>query len=177
MQGEKDSEYLQGSQGTKFSVGAFLYGAHNISLGAKTVIESDTILRGDMAKIKIGRHCVIKPHAVLRPSFKKSKSGSSFFPMTIGNNTSIGRGSVVEALKVGSCVDIGANCIIGKRAILSDCCKIDDGTVIPPDTVVPPFARMRGIPGHIYDELPETFEGMMHQATFEYIFEVSKRSD
>eukprot|EP00960_Hanusia_phi_P045306 757155-Hanusia_phi.AAC.2 len=115
--------------------------------------------------------------------------------MAIGNNTIIGRGSVVEALKVGSCVDIGADSreeIIddrcqGKRVILSDCCKIDDGTVLPPDTVVPPFARMRGVPGktlagsssfpcletagRVYEELPETFENKMQQSTFEYIFE------
>lgn len=67
-----------------------------------------------MAKVKVGKHCIIRRGAVLRPSCKKMKDSMQFFPVSLGNHTYIGERTIVEALKVGSHVYIGCDCVIGK---------------------------------------------------------------
>ncbi len=136
----------------------------------QAIVESGVLVRGDLAKVKIGKYCLILENSVVRPSFKVLSGGLSFFPTQIGSYTHIGRNCVIEALKIGSFVRIGDNCIIvgscvyfmpnaralvlkclisgqGKRCILSDCCVIEDGSILPPDTVTAPFTTYRGIPG------------------------------
>ena len=34
-------------------------------------------MRGDLAAVKIGRHCIVGKHCVVRPPFKKFSSGYS----------------------------------------------------------------------------------------------------
>ena len=41
----------------------------------KTIVLEDTIVRGDLAAVKIGRHCLVGKHCVIRPPFKKFSSG------------------------------------------------------------------------------------------------------
>ena len=43
------------------------------SQGTKTIVEPDTVIRGDFAKVKIGKNCVVRRGAVIRPSYKKMK--------------------------------------------------------------------------------------------------------
>jgi len=37
---------------------------------------ADCIIRGDLANVRIGRHCVISQKTVIRPPFKKFSKGS-----------------------------------------------------------------------------------------------------
>ena len=76
--------------------------------------------------------------------------------MKIGDHVFIGEGSVVEAAMVGSYVKIGRGCVVGKFAIIKDCVRIEDGCVIAAGTVVPSFSVVRGRPGGVVEELPET---------------------
>ena len=41
----------------------------------QTIIMSDCIIRGDLANVRIGRHCIISNRAVIRPPFKKFHKG------------------------------------------------------------------------------------------------------
>ena len=45
------------------------------SLLFQTIIQSDCILRGDLANVRIGRQCVISKRSVIRPPFKKFSKG------------------------------------------------------------------------------------------------------
>lgn len=63
---------------------------------------------------------------------------------------------MVEAAVVGNWVKIGKDCVIGKFSIIKDCVRIEDGTVIAPNTVIPSFSLVRGRPGVVVEELPET---------------------
>ena len=72
------NEYIETPQGTKFAHAAGLFGAANIRLGTKTIVEPDTIIRGDMAKVKVGKHCIIRRGAVLRPSVSERCASRKF---------------------------------------------------------------------------------------------------
>jgi hypothetical protein len=51
------------------------------SLLVKTIVLQDCIVRGDLAGVKIGRHCIIGERVVIRPPFKKFQAGYSLFSL------------------------------------------------------------------------------------------------
>lgn len=42
---------------------------------SQTIVMNDCIIRGDLANVRVGRHCVIKSRSVIRPPFKKFSKG------------------------------------------------------------------------------------------------------
>ncbi|KAL2299138.1 hypothetical protein Nmel_014756 [Mimus melanotis] len=134
----------------------------------QTIVMNDCIIRGDLANVRVGRHCVVKSRSVIRPPFKKFSKGVAFFPLHIGDHVFIEEDCVVNAAQIGSYVHIGKNCVIGRRCVLKDCCKILDNTVLPPETVVPPFTVFSGCPGLFSGELPECTQELMIDVTKSY---------
>lgn len=145
-----------------------LCGSQNIVLNGKTIIQSESIIRGDLANIRIGRHCVISRRAVIRPPFKKFSKGVAFFPLHVGDHVFINEDTIVNAAHIGSYVYIGKNCVIGRRCVLKDCCMVADNTVLSPETVVPAFSIYSGSPGLFSGELPECTQDLMIDYTKSY---------
>ncbi|KXJ21672.1 dynactin subunit 5 [Exaiptasia diaphana] len=162
------ADYILTASGNKVSRQSVLCGSQNIVLNGKTIIQSDCIIRGDLANVRIGRQCVISKRTVIRPPFKKFSKGVAFFPLHIGDHVMIEEDCVVNAAQVGSYVHIGKNCVIGRRSVLKDCCAIADNTVLPPETVVPPFTLYSGSPGKFTAELPECMQEIMTDYTKNY---------
>jgi dynactin-5 len=162
------AEYIETAQGNKVCRKSVLCGSQNIMLHGKTIIQSDCIIRGDLANVKIGRYCVISARSIIRPPFKKFSKGVAFLPMTIGDHVFVGEDTIVNAASIGSYVHIGSNCVIGKHCILKDCCAIADGTVLPQGTVVAAFAVYYGSPGRVTSELPECTQDVMIDHTKSY---------
>lgn len=52
-----------------------LCGSQNIVLHGKVIVQSDAIIRGDLANVKTGRFCIISKGSVIRPPFKKFSKG------------------------------------------------------------------------------------------------------
>eukprot|EP00053_Salpingoeca_punica_P004697 m.50435 g.50435 ORF g.50435 m.50435 type:complete len:190 (+) comp12905_c0_seq3:43-612(+) len=151
-------QFIETQTGNKVSLQSVLCGSQNIILQGKTITHADSIIRGDLANVRIGRQCIIGPRSVIRPppkQFPNKTPSFTFLPITIGDFVTIEEGCVISAAQIGQHVHIGKNCIIGRRCILKDCCKIEDNTVLPPDTVVPPFTVYGGSPGRMLGELPE----------------------
>ena len=161
-------EYIETASGNKVSRQSVLCGSQNIVINGKTIIMTDCVIRGDLANVRIGRHCIVSRKAVIRPPFKKFSKGVAFFPIHIGDNVFIGEDSIVNAAQVGSFVHIGKNCVIGRRCVLKDCCAIADNTVLPPETVVPPFTVFSGSPGRFSSELPECTQDLMIDVTVSF---------
>ncbi|XP_046551709.1 dynactin subunit 5-like [Haliotis rubra] len=163
-----NAEYIETASGNKVSRQSVLCGSQNIVINGKTIIMTDCVIRGDLANVRIGRHCVINKGAVIRPAFKKFSKGVAFFPLHIGDHVLIEEDSIINAAQVGSYVHIGKNCIIGRRSVLKDCCAIADNTVLPPETVVPSFTVFSGSPGKCNGELPECTQDLMVDVTVNY---------
>ena len=139
------AEYIETASGNRVSRQSVLCGSQNIILNGKNIVQSEAIIRGDLANVRVGRHCVISSKAVIRPPFKKFSKGVAFFPLQIGDHVFIGEGSVINAAVVNSYVYIGKNCVIGRRCTIRDCVYIEDGTILPPETVVPTFSRQQSV--------------------------------
>jgi len=159
------AEYIETASGNKVSRQSVLCGSQNIVLNGKAIIMADCIIRGDLANVRIGRHCIVSQRTIIRPPFKKFSKGVAFFPLQIGAHVLIEEDTIVNAAQIGSFVHIGKNCIIGRRCVLKDCCAIADNTVLPPETVVPPFTVFSGSPGIFTAELPECTQMLMIDIT------------
>ena len=161
-------DYIETASGNKVSRSSFLPGSQNIVLSGRCIVQSDSILRGDLAPIRVGKYSTIKRGVILHPGFKKLTDKVVFFQLTIGENVIIGEDSVVSAAQVGSYSYIGNNCVLGTYCKLKECCRIEDDTVIPPETVVAPFLVYAGNPGRPVKELPESTQETMIEHTRSY---------
>lgn len=108
-------------------------GHQNVLLCGKTIIHSGAVLRGDLAKIKIGilqrnraigKYGVVKEEVVLRPTYKRHKGQLTYCTLDIGDYVYMDSGSIICASKIGSNVFIGKNVIIvtnfGSNSSLTD---------------------------------------------------------
>ena len=160
--------FIETASGNKVSRQSVLCGSQNIVLNGKAIVEKDAIIRGDLANVRVGRNCVIRSRAVIRPPFKRFTKGVAFFPCMIGDHVYIGEDSVVSAAQIGSFVHIGKNCVIGRRCVLKDCCEIADNSVLPPETVVANFCMYAGSPAKLVSDLPECTQYLMIDATKQF---------
>ncbi|WFD21026.1 hypothetical protein MCAP1_003281 [Malassezia caprae] len=162
-------EYIRtASTGNKISRRCAIYGASNIVLGGKCLIEHRATLRGDLARpraqasgpsvaLVTGRYVCVGEGSTLRPPAKTYQGVFSYFPMRVGDYVRIGAHSVVEAAQIGSHVDIGERCILGRFCIVRDGAQILDGAVLAPHTVVPSHCVFGGAPARRVGTLPESF--------------------
>ncbi|XP_012270314.1 dynactin subunit 5 isoform X2 [Orussus abietinus] len=162
------AEYVETASGNKVSRQTVLCGSQNIVLHGKVIVQSDAIIRGDLASVRTGRYCIISKNVVIRPPFKKFSKGIAFFPLQMGDHVFVGERAVVNAAVVGSYVYIGKNAVIGRRCILKDCSYIEDGAVVPPETVIPSFTRFSGNPAVCVEDLPECTQDLMLDFTKDY---------
>ena len=71
----KKAEYIETASGNRVSRQSVLCGSQNIVLNGKNIVQSEAIIRGDLANVRVGRHCIISSKAVIRPPFKKFSKG------------------------------------------------------------------------------------------------------
>uniref|UniRef100_A0A1B6DP10 Dynactin subunit 5 n=1 Tax=Clastoptera arizonana TaxID=38151 RepID=A0A1B6DP10_9HEMI len=161
-------EYVETASGNKVSRQTVLCGSQNIVLNGKVIVQSDAIIRGDLANVRTGRYCIISKNSVIRPPFKKFSKGVAFFPLHMGDHVFVGENSVVNAAVIGAYVHIGNNVVIGRRCVLKDCCMIEDNTILAPETVVPSYTVYSGSPGLCTGELPECTQELMIDFTRSY---------
>ncbi|KAF2838318.1 dynactin subunit 5 [Patellaria atrata CBS 101060] len=165
-------EYIETDSGNKVSRKASIAGTANITLGGKTVIQSDVILRGDLHRlpstkpdgtgiphaptaISIGRCTVISSGCVLRPPSRLSRGTYSFYPMKIGDNVFIGHHSIVQAASISSHVYIAEHCVLQPFCIVKENVKILSHTVVPANMVIPSNSLVAGRPARVIGEVGE----------------------
>ncbi|WFD32614.1 nicotinate phosphoribosyltransferase [Malassezia sp. CBS 17886] len=177
-----DYIYTAGT-GNKISRRATIYGAANIVLGGKCILQHDVIVRGDLRRVvrvganvsadtgdaansrvgasavvvAMGRYGCVEHGAVLRPAYKIYQGHFSYFPLRIGDHVRIGRGATVEAAQIGSHVHVGDNSTVGRFAIIRNCAVVLAGSVLAPNTVVPSMCVFGGSPAKLVGRLPESF--------------------
>ncbi|KYN19927.1 Putative inorganic phosphate cotransporter [Trachymyrmex cornetzi] len=75
------AEYVEMASANKVSRLTVLCDSQNTVLHGKVIMQSDAIIRGDLANVKTGRYCIINKNAIIRLSFKKFSRGVAIFPL------------------------------------------------------------------------------------------------
>ncbi|KAF2686704.1 trimeric LpxA-like protein [Lentithecium fluviatile CBS 122367] len=164
-------EYIETDSGNKVSRRSAITGTANITLGGRTVIMADVVLRGDLhstrpvpsssgkevtpTSISIGRCTVISTGSVIKPPCRTSKGMPHYYPVKIGDNVFVGPNCAISAITIASHVHIGANVTIHPFAIIKENVKILPNSVIPANMVIAPGSVVGGQPARVVGEVGE----------------------
>ncbi len=125
--------------------GAIIIG--NVMLGESANIWFNSVLRGDVNQIFIGKNTNIQDLSMLHVTEK--------LPLIIKENVTIGHSVTLHGCTVEK------NCLIGMGATVLDGVKINEysvvaaGSVVPPDKEFPPYSMIMGSPAKVVRELNE----------------------
>lgn len=90
-----------------------------------------TVIRGDVAPIRIGKGTNIQDGSVLHGTHAGPYSGDGF-PLTIGEFVTIGHGAVVHACTVGNRCLVGIGAIVMDGAVIQDYVMLGAGGLVAP---------------------------------------------
>jgi len=113
----------------------------DVTVGEDCSFWFQTVARGDVAAIRIGKRTNIQEHVVLHCDTGK--------PLEIGDDVTIGHGAIVHCSKVGSRSLIGMKAVLLGDCVIGEDCVIAAGAVLSPGTVVPDGQVAMGVPARV----------------------------
>ena len=111
----------------------------DIVIGDFCSVWFNTVIRGDVNKIRIGNNVNIQDGSVVHATFKKSST-------SIGNHVSIGHNSTIHGCIIEDYVLIGMGSIVMDDSKISSNTIIAAGSVITENTFVEPNSVYGGVP-------------------------------
>ena len=132
----------------------------NVTIGEGANIWFNTVLRGDIQSITVGKYTNIQDNSTVHVMGDQ--------PTVIGDYVTIGHNAVIH------CNKIGDNCLIGMGAVLLGYCEIGENTIIGAGAVVtqhkkiPPNSLVVGSPGRIVRPLLDDEIEALHQSAIRY---------
>ena len=132
----------------------------DVRIGENTSIWFNTVVRGDINHIIIGRDSNIQDNCTLHVSSK--------YPATIGSRTVIGHNAVVHACTIGSNVLVGIGATILDGAVIEDNVIIGAGTLITPGKIVKSNSVVMGQPFKVIRSFNEEDQKMIDGIILRY---------
>ena len=109
----------------------------------------NTVIRGDVNKIRIGNNVNIQDGSVIHATYKKSST-------SVGNYVSVGHNAIIHGCTIDDFVLIGMGSIVMDNAKISSNTIIAAGSVILENTVVEPNSIYGGTPAKKIKEINES---------------------
>lgn len=113
----------------------------NVEIGEDASIWWNAVIRGDLDVIRIGRGCNIQDGAVLH--------ADPGFPLTLGENATVGHLAMVHGCTVGAGALIGIGAIVLNGAVIGEDCLVGAGALIPEGKTFAPRSLILGSPGRV----------------------------
>ncbi|MBD3284968.1 gamma carbonic anhydrase family protein [candidate division WOR-3 bacterium] len=141
------------------AAGAHLIG--QVQIGELSSVWYNTVIRGDINYISIGRETNIQDNCALHVTHE--------LPVIIGDRVTVGHGAIVHG-----CV-IEDDCLIGMGSVILDGARIGKGSVIAAGAVVrermevPSHSLVVGVPGVIKRTLDPSTIKMIREAGEHYV--------
>lgn len=103
----------------------------DVHLGDNTSVWPHTVIRGDIHRIRIGNRCSIQDGSVLHITHA-SQFDPDGFPLTLGDDVTVGHHAVLHGCTIGSRVLIGIGSIVMDGAVIEDDVVLAAGSLVPP---------------------------------------------
>ncbi len=113
----------------------------DVAIGADTSIWPMTVVRGDVHSIKIGERTNIQDASVLHVTHDGEFSPGGF-PLTVGNDVTVGHRVLLHACTVGNL------CLIGMSATVMDGAVVEDKVIVGAGSLVPTGKKLES--GYLY---------------------------
>ena len=141
----------------------------DVTLGEGTSVWYNSVLRGDLAPIIVGRNCNIQENAVLHLD--------GGMPCILGDEVTVGHGAILHGCEIGDCTVIGMGSIILSGAKVGRNCIIGAGALVTGKTVIPDGYLAVGSPAKPVRPLTESeIERIRHNAE-EYLLLQEKEKE
>lgn len=116
----------------------------DVTIDENCGIWPNAVIRGDEAPIRIGRNSNVQDCCVIHVT---TDTGT-----TIGENVSMGHGSVVHGATIGDNVIIGMKAVVLNNAVVGKGCVIAAGALVKEGAIIPPGSLVVGVPGKVARE-------------------------
>ncbi|MBB3230861.1 gamma carbonic anhydrase family protein [Halomonas stenophila] len=113
----------------------------DVVLGDDSSVWPMAVVRGDMHRIRIGARVSVQDGSVLHITHA-SDFNPDGFPLTIGDDVTIGHKAILHGATLGSRI------LVGMGAIVMDGAVVEDEVIIAAGAVVTPGKHLAG--GHVY---------------------------
>ena len=126
-------------------------------IGAKASVWFGATLRGDNEPITIGAGANVQENCVLHTDMG--------FPLTVGENCTIGHKAMLHGCTIGDQTLIGMGATVLNGAVIGDNCLIGAGALIPEGKHIPDGSLVMGMPGRVVRDLDaNAIAGLMQSA-------------
>lgn len=113
----------------------------DVTLGANVGIWYNAVVRGDRGPIVIGKGSNVQDNAVVHLD--------ESFPVTIGENVTIGHGAIIHGCIIGDNTLVGMGAIIMNGAHIGKNCIVAAGALVPQGMEVPDNSLVIGSPAKV----------------------------
>lgn len=103
----------------------------DVELGEDTSVWPCAVIRGDMHRIRVGARTSVQDNAILHITHA-SDFNPEGWPLTIGDDVTIGHGACLHGCTVGNRVLVGIGATVLDGAIVEDEVMIAAGALVPP---------------------------------------------
>ena len=140
----------------------------NVEIGKDSAMWPHSVARGDINTIHIGQRTNVQDGSILHVTHAGEFCPSGF-PLTIGNDVTIGHCAVIHACTVNDRSLIGMGSVVMDGAVIEDDCIIGAGSLVTEGTVVPSHSLALGSPARVKRSLNEKELAWIKESANNYI--------
>jgi gamma-carbonic anhydrase len=134
----------------------------NVIMGNDCSVWFNTVIRGDVHRIRIGDNVNIQDCAVIHGTYKKAY-------VSIGNNVSIAHNATIHGCTIHNNVLIGMGAIIMDNAVINSNTIIAAGALVQKNTIIESGAVYGGVPARKIKNIDkELIEGEIERIAKSY---------
>lgn len=156
-------------KGFKPTFGTGCYIAPNATIAGDVVMGDDcsiwfnSVIRGDVNSIRMGKKVNVQDGAVIHCTYLKAST-------TIGNNVSIGHNAIVHGCVIYDNVLVGMGAIVMDNAKIGSNSIIAAGAIVLENTIVEPGSVYAGVPARkVKDIAEEMISGEINRIADNYV--------
>lgn len=132
----------------------------DVTIGEKSSLWYQTVLRGDVNKIVVGSFTNIQDGTVVHVAGE--------YPTIIGDGVTIGHGAIVHGCTIGDHAFIGMGATVLDGAVIGEGALIGAGALVTEGKEIPPYTLAVGVPAKVVKALPEEHIRMAKDRAVEY---------
>lgn len=128
----------------------------DVEIGEYSSIWYNTVIRGDVSYIRVGKYSNIQDNSVLHVADDK--------PCIVGDYVTVGHNAVLHACTVEDHCLIGMGAVVLDGAVIGAGSIVAAGSVVTGGTKVPPGSLVAGIPAKVIKDVSDRKENIHAQA-------------
>ncbi|HYO53539.1 gamma carbonic anhydrase family protein [Archangium sp.] len=134
----------------------------DVELGEDTSVWFNSVLRGDVNAIRIGRRTNIQDLTMIHVT-------STRYATAIGDDVTVGHHVVLHGCTVGNRVLVGMGAIVLDGVEIGDDCIIGAGTLLTSGAKIPPGSLVVGSPGKVKRAITEEERAFLLESAKHYV--------